>query len=150
MSVDYEDYEEQCGKIREENARLLKIFEEDMAGLKPATINRHLDNVDFYINSYLLYEDAQSFAEGAYQLDGYLGEFFIRKCMWSTPGSIKTTAASIKKFYKCMLAHGEIHKEDYDFLCKTIKENMEEWQAVCAMYNDPDEDNPFSMLFDFF
>ncbi len=36
------------------------------------------------------------------RINDFLGEFFIRKCMWSTPGTIKRTAASIKKFYKFM------------------------------------------------
>ena len=48
--------------------------------------------------------------EGISMLDEYLGNFFIRKCMWSTPANIKTNATSIKKFYKCMLEHGKIEK----------------------------------------
>ena len=38
--------------------------------------------------------------------NGYPGYFFIRRCMCSTPSTVKGTAASIKKFYKCMLDHG--------------------------------------------
>ena len=55
--------------------------------------------------------------------------------MWSTPGTIKSTAASIKKFYKCMLEHGKIEKADYEFLCREIKEGMPIWQEDCAVYN---------------
>ena len=65
--------------------------------------------------------------------------------MWSTPSTIKSTAASIKKFYKCMMEHGFIKKSDYDDLCDEIKENMEFWQEDCAAYNDPDADNPFDI-----
>ena len=50
--------------------------------------------------------------------------------MWSTPGNIKTTAASIKKFYKSMFEHGYIEKADYNFLCSEIKENMVEHDKV--------------------
>ena len=63
--------------------------------------------------------------------------------MWSTPSTIKSTAASIKKFYKCMLDHEKIKKVEFDYLRSEIKENMEQWQADCAMYNDPDAENPF-------
>ncbi len=65
--------------------------------------------------------------------------------MWSTPGTIKSTAASIKKFYKCMLDHEMIQKSDFECLSETIKERMPIWQADCASYNDPDADNPFDI-----
>lgn len=80
---------------------------------------------------------------GTSHLDMFLGFFFIRKCMWSTPATVKSTAASIKKFYKCMLDHNKIKKSHYDFLCDDIKENMQQWQEDCAAYNDPDAPNPF-------
>lgn len=58
--MDYEEYEKQCKEIRAENDNLLKIFEEDLKskGLSEQTIGRHISNVDFYINEYLLREDA--------------------------------------------------------------------------------------------
>lgn len=143
MDFDYEKYEKECEQIRKANDRYLDWFEEDMAGLSPATRKRHLSNVSFFINEYLLYSDAKTFDEGIYDIGGYLGDFFIRKCMWSTPGTIKSTAGSIKKFYKCMLKHEEIEKSDYEYLCEEIKEWMPVWQADCAQFNDPDAENPF-------
>ena len=62
----------------------------------------------------------------------------IRKCMWSTPATVKTTATSLKKFYKCMAEHGKIEKKDYDYVCHDIKESMAYWQECCAEYNNPD------------
>lgn len=73
-----------------------------------------------------------------YEIDSFLGDFFIRKDMWSTPATIKTTAASIKKFYKSMLGHGYVEKESYDVLCGDIKENMSEWQVACEEHNNFD------------
>ncbi len=99
MEETYEEYEEKCREIREQNEKLLKLFENDMASLSPKTVQKHLDNVDFYINTYLLREEALTMEADVMWLDSFLGEFFIRKCVWSTPGTIKSTAASIKKFY---------------------------------------------------
>ena len=59
------------------------------------------------------------------KINMFLGCFFIHKCMWSTPGTIKSTAASIKKFYKCMNEHGYVSKVEYNYFCTVIKENME-------------------------
>lgn len=81
MKFDYEEYEEKCKKIREENGRLLECFEESLQNLKSQTIKKHLGNVDFYINEYLLYEDALSFEEGVWKIDDFLGYFFVKKCM---------------------------------------------------------------------
>ncbi|MGN0485504.1 MAG: hypothetical protein ACI4HI_18350 [Lachnospiraceae bacterium] len=144
---EYEMYEKKCENIRNTNEELLKIFEMDMSSLSEKTRNKHLSNVDFYINEYLLYEDTLTVEDGVVEIDGFLGDFFIRKCMWSTPASIKSTAESIKKFYKCMVEHGKIEKNDYEYLCESIKSGMPQWQSDCEQYNDPDEENPFVFPF---
>lgn len=143
--MNYEDYDEECEKIKAENETYLALFEEELRkkNLKEKTILRHCQNVKFYINTYLNYWKPQTMDVGCYQLYGFLGDFFIRKCLWSTPESIKSTAASIKKFYKCMLGHGKIEKESYKTLCEIIKDDMEDWQNECAIYNDPNQENPF-------
>lgn len=141
--MNWEEYEKKCDEIREENKRYLNIFSEDINGLSPKTIKKHLNNVDTYINDYLLMKDMLTMEQGVTEINGYLGYFFIEKCMWSTPASIKSTAASIKKFYKSMMEHGFIEKKAYDDLCFIIKENMEYWQESCAAYNDFDADSPF-------
>ena len=145
---DYEEYERECDKIRQTNEELLALFEEELqdSGLSAKTVRRHLSNAEFYINEYLLREEPRPMEDGITELDMFLGFFFIRKCMWSTPGTIKSTAASIKKFYKCMLNHGKISKDDYAYLCDDIKENMEQWQTDCAVYNDSDASNPFAFF----
>lgn len=143
--MECDQYEEDCKAIQEINNGLLELFEQDLikSGLSEKTINRHLSNVDFYINNFLLHEDAYSMNYGVSMIGDFLGNFFIRKCMWSTPESIKSTAASIKKFYKSMLGHGKIKKKEYDFLLSEIKDGMADWQNDCALFNDPDSPNPF-------
>ena len=99
---DYEEYERECDKIRQTNEELLALFEEELqdSGLSAKTVRRHLSNAEFYINEYLLREEPRPMEDGITELDMFLGFFFIRKCMWSTPGTIKSTAASLKKAYK--------------------------------------------------
>ena len=147
--MDYDDHSKACDKIRAKNSEYLALFEQALIEdtLKDSTIKRHLANIDFYINEFLLYEEPLTIDYGIYQIGSFLGGFFIRKCMWSTPGNIKSTAASIKKFYKCMMDRGIVKKSDYEFLCSEIKDGMETWQADCAIYNDPDEPNPFDFFF---
>lgn len=133
----YEEYECKCAAQRRCNAKYLEIFEKELlaAGLISKTIRKHMENVDFYINEYLLRQPLEMSC-GCAEINEFLGYFFIHKCMWSTPENIKTTAASIKKFYKCMMEHAYVTKEDYQNLCEDIKENMSVWQRDCARFND--------------
>ena len=147
----YEEYEKKVKENEAENEKALALFEEDLkaAGLGEKTIRNHLNNVEFFLNTYLQRADALTLREGTGQMSDYFGWFFIRKCMWSTPASIKTTAASLKKFYKCMKEHGLVDAEEYEELADDIKYGMEGWQDECRRYNNPDEDDPFSIDFDF-
>jgi len=54
------------------------------------------------------------------------------------PASIKTTAASLKKFYRCMREGGHIDADDYEEVKWTIKEFMPDWQDQCESYNNGD------------
>ena len=146
----YKEYEQKCDEIRMRNAAYLDEFREDLlnAGLKEKTVNRHCQNADFYINTYLLREEPLEMTCGtdSFMIDDFLGHFFIRKCMWSTPGTIKSTAASIKKFYSSMLKRGNIDESDYGELIETIKDNIDRWLKDCESHNDPDAPNPFAFF----
>ena len=146
----YDEYEKAAEANEKRNEEFLKLFSDDLHknGLTEKTIQRHLFNADFYLNTYLVRMDVLPMEKGTsgFYLSDFLGYFFIRKCMWSTPGSIKSTAASLKKFYKCMLSHGKITHDQYDELTDTIRNEMDEWQEECALYNDPNSINPFSIM----
>lgn len=148
MDFDYNEYERACEVIRNENEKYLKVFETALAesGLAKRTIDSHYENVRFFINEFLLREMPRPMTDGWLCVEDFFGYFFIRKCMWSTPGTIKSTAASIKKFYKCMLEHGELEESYYKILCDTIKENMTTWQAYCQQYNDPHAPDPLDEI----
>ena len=135
--MDHLDFSEQN---EDTNHNYLILFQEDLenAGLKQKTIYNHLSNADLFINEFLNYHMDATMEEGVTMLGDFLGDFFIRKCMWSTPATVKTTATRLKKFYKCMAENGKIEKKDYDYVCHDIKESMAYWQECCAEYNNPD------------
>lgn len=145
--MNYEEYEAKCEIIEAENEALLDLFEEDLTSFSLKTRRQHRNNVYFFLNDYLLYEEPLTFDIGPGRVDDYFGYFFIRKFAWATPASIRRNAASIKKFYKSMVNHGKIAETDYEDLCKTIKNQMPQWLADCEQYNDPERPNPFDFLF---
>jgi len=136
---DYEKYEADCEKIRKDNDNLLNDFESWLktSGLKDKTIRNHAYNVDFYINEFLLYEDAVKAKDGASNIGMFLGYWFIKKASWSSPAQIKGNAASLKKFYQFLFEKNEIRKDDLDGLKEQIKEGMPEWIATISRYDDP-------------
>ncbi|MGO4939464.1 hypothetical protein ACTQ45_05500 [Fundicoccus sp. Sow4_D5] len=139
IGVFLKDYE--IERLGQQNQRYLEVFEAELkaANLKAKTIEKHLDNTEFYINTYLMNRLVQEMKDGCgYELDAYFGDYFVRKTDWATPATIKANAASIKKFYKAMLTHGHVDKESYDELCDVIKESMSDWQGECESYNDDD------------
>jgi len=136
----YEKYEQDCERIRSINSKLLEDFETWLATkkLSPKTVEKHSSNVDFYINEFLLYEDAIEAKNGVGSVSMFLGYWFIRKAMWASQSSIKENASSLKKFYQYMLEKGFIEQQDLDELKLTIKEEMPEWLATVRRYDDPD------------
>ncbi len=105
--------------------------------LKFKTIKKHVENIDFYINEFLLYEDAVEAKDGADNIGMYLEYWFIKKAVWSSAAQIKANAASLKKFYTFMNQKGLIAIEYLNELKEIIKEEMSEWIATMERYEDP-------------
>ncbi len=92
------------------------------------TIRKHISNINFYLNNFLTYyEDFIVMEDGVNEVDNFLGDFFIRKCLWASKTSIKEYSASLKKFYKCMLENKHIEEQAYKDLCDEIKQSMDYW-----------------------
>jgi hypothetical protein len=139
MLNDYEQYEIECNRIRQSNAELLDEFENWLrkSDLTDRTVSKHIENIDFYINEYLLYEDAVEPQDGIDSVSMFLGYWFIKKAMWASESSIKSNAASLKKFYAFLHERGAVSKDDLDSLKETIKEEMPDWLATLVRYDDP-------------
>lgn len=136
---DFEKYEKDCQKIRKANDGLLDEFEVWLksSGISKKTTNQHLSNIDFYINEFLLYEDATESKDGAIEVGMFLGYWFIRKASWSSQRSIKMNATSLKKFYAFMHEKNLIDLESLVDLKQKIKDDMPEWLATLRRYDDP-------------
>jgi site-specific recombinase XerD len=125
----FEKYEKDCKSIRKSNEKLLNKFHDylDEKGLTQKTIKEHVSNIDFYINEYLLYYDANLPQEGIFKIDGFLGDWFPRKALWSSVTSVKNYIASFKKFYSWMVDQGLNTMEELKEMKEEIKEEKDEW-----------------------
>ncbi len=141
------DYERACEEVHQENERLLDTFVGLLRRqrLAPRTIKRHRDNVEFFINEFLLWESVKRPDEGIEEVDAFLGDWFIRKAMWSTPSTIKSNATSLCKFYAFLAALDRVSPQQLATLGQTIARQMPEWLARCERFNDPDIEDWWGM-----
>ena len=135
---DCEDYEAACERIRKDNEELLEGFVAMLRSgrLASRTIGTHRDNVDFFINEFLLRVDLIKPSDGIGMVDEFLGDWFIRKAMWSTSRAIKSTATSLHKFYIFLALSGKVSPAELAALKQTILVRLPQWQAMCERYND--------------
>ena len=142
MFDDTSDYDKQCQEIRQENTTLLGEFSAWLAdaGLSTATIRSHRYNLDFFLNHFLLYGDTLRAPDGVGYVGEFLGDWFIRKATWSSKASIKSNAASLKKFYAFMAENAMVKPEELTALKQQIKEEMPDWLDTLDRYNNFDLD----------
>jgi site-specific recombinase XerD len=128
--------------MSERNRELLSQFRAylESRNLSDRTVNKHVPNIDFFINEFLLYDDYVDPREGIESVDYFLGFWFIKKAMWASESTIKENITSLKHFYTFMHQKGEITKEELDNLKQLIKESKEDWLETLRKYEDVDVD----------
>ena len=138
MEDNYKDWEKKVEANHKRNNKFIQEFEEwlHQKGFVKKTIRKHINNASLYINDYLNYYDAEKMEDGVYSVHGFLDEWFIEKCLWSSRNSLKETAASIKKFYECMSEKEYVSTDDYKSLCREIKDNMNEYLEQMDAFDD--------------
>jgi len=138
----YEKYESDCKKIRIANQHVIDEFQKYLKAkkLSDKTIDKHVSNVDFYINDFLLYEEPLKPHEGVDKLGHFLGFWFIRKALWASVTSIKENISSLKHFYTYLHQTGEVSLEELHEMKQVIKENKDEWLETLKAYDNPDID----------
>lgn len=120
------DYEKEFEKVRKNNRAITALFKKDLAGLSDKTTKAHLDNVSLFLEDFFYREGIENVREGAEYIALFFS-FFINKCAWSSPQSVKALASSMKKFYLSMEKSGIVDKERCDFVLDTIAVNLDEW-----------------------
>ena len=132
----YREWEITVNGIKENNLKLIEEFELWLVEkkLSAKTITKHKQNVEFYINVFLLREDPIKAEDGTFAISAFLGDYFIRKTTWSSAYSIKENIASFKKFYTFLVETGRTAAEDLNDMLERIKEESSEWIATVENY----------------
>ena len=124
--------------------KYIKDFEKYLKNkkLSEKTIKRHVLNAEFYVDAYLgdHYKDVDAIKGIDYTyISDFFDYFFVRKCMWSTPYTMKECAASIKKFYTYLNEEKLVSDEKLLDLKDTFKYSLEDWCEDCETFNNGHE-----------
>lgn len=125
------------------NEAFMGEFREYIGNLSLKTINTHSMNIDLFLNNYLYQYEEMQMEDGKEYISGFMFEFFIPKCMWSSVATVKSTAASIKKFYKCMEEKGHVSQGYSKEVNRIVREGLDDW---CEDSRRFDEGNEFFFL----
>lgn len=117
-----EAYEQLCQENEARNKPFLELFRGDLeaAGLSAKTVKRYVDNADFFLNIYLVYENIIPMEQGCEKALTFLSTWMEYKCL-ASEAEIRKMGTSIKRFYKIMMEHGLISEDDLENLQAYVK-----------------------------
>ncbi len=135
-----EDVDKMFDNQINENNILLKQFEQHLYSQKlvTKTVKKHVDNIDFFINTFTLHYEIETPQDAWHGIDMYFHEFMPNKTTFGSVNDTKSSIASLKKFYKYLVELKRLSKNDYDEILDMIKNNKDEWFDV---YDDEFEDD---------
>ena len=98
--------------------RLLKQFFEHLTikkGISEETASAHAHQIEFFASHYLRdYEGKSLLDASGSDIEGYLGDWYIRKVLNSSKSDIRAILVAFKKFFKFLYEKQEIGKEQLD------------------------------------
>lgn len=132
------NFEAQVEKIEAKNEYLIKAFAEYLkkSNLSPKTISTHASNMEFFLNHYLARYELKGAEKGIPYIDGFLGDWFIRKAMWSSKAHIFANIAALKKFYFFLYDTGRINIDVLKELNEIIADGKEFWMERMEDYKN--------------
>lgn len=116
---------------QQQNSSYLHLFEADLRGLAPKTVKRHLQNVDFFLNTYLVLDEAHplTMEDGVNTIDDFLGYFLENKTCFAD-STKRSFVTSLRKFYKSMAKHGKITHEQYEDVVESLRDGCAEYSEL--------------------
>ena len=117
---------ERYNEIRQENKNLLEEFEGwlEAKGLSRRVIASHLNNISFFLDEYLAGEEKRPSEVDEFDVDDFLGNWFIRKTLWSSESAIKGMVASLVRFYQFMAEVRHMDAEEAEEILMALEEGQ--------------------------
>lgn len=140
---EYNEWKKQIKEAEKVNYEILNEFENYLKSksLKTSTIKKHVSNVDFFANNYLLRYEIIPIEKGIPEIGSFLGDYFIRKSSWASKYTIQENVASFNKFYSFLNEINKISKNELNELKQLIKDEKSYWiEEVENYWNNIESD----------
>ena len=129
--MDNNEYLEWTEKVNEAEAyheKLINGFENWLIekGVGAKTIKRHISNISFFANQYLLRYEIKLIHENPNETINFLEGYFVDKCMWANKESMKNYISSFNKVYTYFNEQGLISDTSLQIMKSELKENKGE------------------------
>ena len=120
LNKEYKNYQQARIETKETKAELLIDFEQWLGRkVSSGTAQRHCQDVEPYINTFLLYNEASAANQQARRIATFMGYWFIRRGR-ADPASTKENAVSLNKFCSFMQEKGRIDAHALNDIKQTI------------------------------
>jgi len=147
------DYDKEVEATRAYNQPILDAFQAWLteAGLADKTIRGHVENIDFFTEYLVYYDEPLKRLDEADAGDvvTFLTSWFPRKAMWASESSIKANIASFKKFFQWLGETGRTSPETTGEVLTMLKEERDEFLRAVEEYEkflDEWDDDSFTVM----
>ena len=102
-------------RLEKETEKPIELFYNYLTiekGLSEETASEHAERISFFAFHYLIgYEGKNLLEVSSYDLEDYLGNWYIRKVWGSGKSDVRSILVAFKKFYKFLHERGDIEEE---------------------------------------
>ena len=114
--------------IRKENEKYLAIFQEylESFGVSRPLIERHIFNVDGYLNDFLAEEENREMKNSVRDLEPYIKNVYFEMAQ-TNEETLEKFIKSMNLFYRCMHDSGLMSDQMYGLYEWLVKNNKKEW-----------------------
>lgn len=127
--------DEVAEKAQANNKLILQAFQEYLEQhdkLAKKTVRRHVDNAAFYLNGYLIFY-GYNLAVTTFDVIEDFFSWGARKGAWYSEAAAKQTGGSLKKFYRFLLAAGEVKEANMPEIRESIEMGIEDANMTLFM-----------------
>ncbi|MBC8520984.1 MAG: site-specific integrase, partial [Methanomicrobia archaeon] len=105
-------------RLEKETEKLIELFHNYLTmnkGLSEETASEHAERIRFFAFHYLIGYEGKSLLEvTGYDIEDYLGNWYIRKVLNSGNSDVRPALIAFKKFFKFLHENGKISKEQLE------------------------------------
>jgi site-specific recombinase XerD len=131
-------YDAQVRAIRAYNQPILDDFRTwlEQSGLSAKTVRGHVNNIAFFTEYLVYYEPLKKLDEAnSSDVRMFLANWFPRKALWASEGTVKSNIASFKKFFQWMGETDRVSPQTVTDVLTTLKDGRDHFLKSVTDYN---------------